>query len=745
MGKHRRFSGPPAKPRFQAPNLLGQAVANLDAGRLQDAENAVRLLLAASPKDGDALNVMGVIELRRGRNAAAIDAFKRAAAVQPRNPGVHLNLGNAFLRANQPKAALDHYETATRLRPGYADAEALKGDALRRLARWPEAALAYERALRGKKDHFAALNGYGLCLLRNGDATGAVEMLSTALERLPSGDRNNRANVLANLGSAMLQTGEGVEGLSALAQAVTLLPESDEISHLLAQNLRHVRVVPEGEAFEAVLQRLLERSDISPSSLASAAVATLKSQPDMSAALEALGQEAVDDVSLQILTSSSLLMTLLKKTPIPDQDVELAMTNVRRHFLLSAGRATLEDQSELICALAQQCFLNEYIYNVTAEEEDAVASLAEALSTSKTTDWASLALLACYLPLVRLDKFELDRTGMPSRMAPLIKQQVDEPKQEQAYAIAVQALTPVTDAISKAVQDQYEENPYPRWTGFSLRAPRPFREAIRDALPHLAEDQLPHTDAPRVLIAGCGTGLETMGVVSSYLTASVLAVDLSRKSLAYGMRKLAEYGFSGVEHGQADILALDKLDSRFDLIHSFGVIHHMSDPQRGLSVLARLLDPGGFLFVGLYSTIARKPVTQVRHLIAEQGVPPTPAGIRGLRRQIMRGEADPQLSILASPASDFWAMSDCRDLMFHVEEHQFTLLEIEQMFAKAGLEFLGLQVPYAPDLTRFREENLDPADLASLEAWHRFEERHPQVFGGTYQLWARKPAAAQID
>ncbi len=681
---------------------------------------------------------MGVIELRRGRNTAAIDLFKRATTAQPRNPGVHLNLGNAFLRTNQPEIALGYYETATRLRPGYADAEALKGDALRKLSRWQEAALAYERALRGKKDFFPALNGYGLCLLHNGDAARAVEMLSAALEGLPSGDRQNRASVLANLGRGMLQIGKGAEGLEALALAATLLPENDEINRLLARNLRHVRSVPNGEGFLSVLQRLLERSDISPSSLASAVVAKIKSQSDLSAAWHALRHDKVDEANLQVLAGSTLLTTLLTKTPIPDQDIELAMTNVRCSLLLFALNACRVAPLELICALAQQCYLNEYIYHVTDEEELGVASLIEGIRASETADLAKLALLACYVPLGSLG-MQLERVELPRCMAALLRQQIDEPQQEQAFASSVQALTSVSDAVSVAVQKQYEENPYPRWTGFTLSAPRPFREAIRDILPHLAEHQLPLTDVPHVLIAGCGTGLETIGVVTSYRTASVLAVDLSRSSLAYGMRKLAEYGLQGVQHKQADILGLDELDSRFDLIHSFGVIHHMSDPQRGLAVLARLLAPGGFFFVGLYSTIARKPVSQVRHLIAEQGISPTPTGIRDLRRQIMLGEADQSLSILASPASDFWAMSDCRDLMFHVEEHQFTLLEIDKMFARAGLEFLGLQVPYAPDLTRFRQESSDPSDFTSLAAWHGFEERHPEVFGGTYQLWARKP------
>jgi len=82
----------------------------------------------------------------------------------------------------------------------------------------------------------------------------------------------------------------------------------------------------------------------------------------------------------------------------------------------------------------------------------------------------------------------------------------------------------------------------------------------------------------------------------------------------------------------------------------------------------------------------------------------------------------------AKMANFFSARKRCRN----------SILEIEQMFAKAGLEFLGLQVPYAPGLTRFREEHPAQSDLTSLVAWHQFEERHPQVFGGTYQLWARK-------
>ena len=55
---------------------------------------------------------------------------------------------------------------------------------------------------------------------------------------------SRRAAVLANLGVALLQTGEGAEGLARLVQAAKLLPESSDIAHLLAANLQDIRVIP---------------------------------------------------------------------------------------------------------------------------------------------------------------------------------------------------------------------------------------------------------------------------------------------------------------------------------------------------------------------------------------------------------------------------------------------------------------------------------------------------------------------
>ena len=55
-----------------------------------------------------------------------------------------------------------------------------------------------------------------------------------------------------------------------------------------------------------------------------------------------------------------------------------------------------------------------------------------------------------------------------------------------------------------------------------------------------------------------------------------------------------------------DILEVTLLETKFDIIESSGVLHHMNDPSQGLKALVGVLKNNGFLKLGLYSELARK-------------------------------------------------------------------------------------------------------------------------------------------
>ena len=122
---------------------------------------------------------------------------------------------------------------------------------------------------------------------------------------------------------------------------------------------------------------------------------------------------------------------------------------------------------------------------------------------------------------------------------------------------------------------------------------------------------------PNVLIAGCGTGQHLVHVIG-YQNSNIVGVDLSLTSLAYAKRKIEETGYKNVEFLQGDILDLKNLNRKFDVIECGGVLHHMRKPLEGLKVLLELLEPHGYLKLGLYSELSRKHLVRVRDFIKEK-------------------------------------------------------------------------------------------------------------------------------
>ena len=129
-----------------------------------------------------------------------------------------------------------------------------------------------------------------------------------------------------------------------------------------------------------------------------------------------------------------------------------------------------------------------------------------------------------------------------------------------------------------------------------------------------------------VLDAGCGGGRWTLGLLR--LGARVLAVDASANAVAgtrAEMERLAPEAVAAgrLETAQVDLLALPEwlAARRFDLVFSFGVLHHTGDTRRALGDVAHLVDQRGMLFVYLYGSrsataAARTVVNTVRAALA---------------------------------------------------------------------------------------------------------------------------------
>src|SRR5262245_23798199 len=82
------------------------------AGRLPQAEAICRQLLAANPRDGEALYLLGLIHYQTGKFEHAIEAFGRAAIEFPKSADIFCNLGVVLQKAGRLEDAVAAYRHA---------------------------------------------------------------------------------------------------------------------------------------------------------------------------------------------------------------------------------------------------------------------------------------------------------------------------------------------------------------------------------------------------------------------------------------------------------------------------------------------------------------------------------------------------------------------------------------------------------------------------------------------------------
>jgi SAM-dependent methyltransferase len=368
-------------------------------------------------------------------------------------------------------------------------------------------------------------------------------------------------------------------------------------------------------------------------------------------------------------------------------------------------------------------------------------ALAAALKDGKPVPGFALAVLAAYFPLYSLEGAEaLPGKSWPEPVAALLTQQIREPQAERELRASIQRLTPIEDEVSRAVQQQYEENPFPRW----VKLARPGRastlnRALREMFPLSGFVEIEKEDGVEFLIAGCGTGQQSIERAQAFAGVKFTAIDLSMASLCYARRKTHELGIANIDYAQADIVKLGSIGRTFDAVESSGVLVAIGDPWGAWRTLISLLRPGGVMSIGLYSEVARRNIVAAQKYLAGRGYRANDEDMRRGRQDIMALDDGSPVKWVTN-AGDFFSMSNCRDMLFHAQEHRFALPRIKDFLTENGLVFLG----FALDEGLFkRYAERFPGDPArtNLEHWHDLEQENPDTFISMYQFWVQKPRA----
>ena len=545
-----------------------------------------------------------------------------------------------------------------------------------------------------------------------------------------------------NMAVVFQNTGYLVDAIENYLQVLRYKPSSSDVYSNVGAILRDVRFAEYEPKFDAFFLEILEEGNYArPSEICHAAVSLLREKPRIQSILKICKSQEIPDKLTKILESlskESLFLKLMSLCPITDLEFEKMLTDIRAAILQNIQTLSYTPSLvQVLSAIATQCFTNEYIYKKTSCEDKALteieSGILEKIIEQTQVCVPEILVMACYKPL----QFFTWNTYIHQTvdLASVVEMQIDQVEKDQKSARSIKTLKEISNAISVDVQEQYEASPYPRWIDLRLeRVPLTIREVARRARLRISNESIFNCILPEVLIAGCGTGQQSIEAGSKFKNSEIVAVDLSATSLAYASRKTNEFGMTNINYMQADILDLYNLDQKFDVIECCGVLHHMDNPFEGWQALTKCLKPGGLMKIALYSKKARASVNTIRKEIAELGIYSDLASIKGFRELVIESKKQDHKAVRSF--ADFYCLSELRDLLFHVKEHQFSIPEIEQMLKKLKLNFCGFESDRA--LNAFISKNSLSDKIYNLSAWNIFENQNLDVFSGMYQFWCQK-------
>lgn len=621
----------------------------------------------------------------------------------------------------------------------------------------PAAKAAYEQAVDCiKKQDFAGAEKYlteslgiaptadaahnlGTLRFMQGQIDKAVELFHQAVTLDPHYDA-----AYANLMRIFHQKGDIAKAIEYSAMAMTAAPDKRAHKIEFIKILNKLKFEISNPEVRRLVTFCLEDGTLNYDKMGLAWLSLMIADPELGAIYNLYKQQNFNFFEKEFgnlkdygaLCSRYFTMGLQQMT-VTNTDFERFLTYLRRLILKDhiADNGVLFSQNflSLMAALSIYCFYTEYVLDISEEEHSWVEALREKLlkQDNIAKDPKSLCILACYENVYKhpcAEKYTAELSGKPELQA-FVKYHLSEPLEEIRISKDIIALTNIESETSVKVQEMYEELPYPRWR---------YIPEITDTLDITPILEVLPKGKLKILNAGCGTGREAIYLARTFPECEVIAVDLSRTSLAYGILKTTLHAVKNVVFRQADILELDKAfeAESFDIIASSGVLHHLEKPEDGLAVLVKILKHGGIMNLALYSETARRSIVNARKVIAEKSFGHDSESARRFRRDIESLLPERDVEILSS-FRDYFFLSEFKDMIFHVMEHRFTIPQLRDMLAKHNLEFMGFKDnPSA--MTEYEAIFPDDPSKRNLDNWHKYETANPDAFQQMYQFWVRK-------
>jgi SAM-dependent methyltransferase len=245
----------------------------------------------------------------------------------------------------------------------------------------------------------------------------------------------------------------------------------------------------------------------------------------------------------------------------------------------------------------------------------------------------------------------------------------------------------------------YDRHPYPPPVGDldTLDALRADGHGERVEHHRVWPERTPET-VTSVLVAGCGTSQAVRHAVRRP-GARVVGIDVSTTAVEHTRSLAARHGVANLEVHRLPIERVEELDERFDHVVCTGVLHHLADPQLGLSSLRRALAPGGAITLMVYARYGRTGVYLLQEYCRRLGITASNGELADLVDTLREIPIGHPLSRLLRESRDFHDDDALADALLNPRDRAYSVPELLDLLAGAGLRFGRWvhQAQYLPD------------------------------------------------
>ncbi len=687
---------------------------------------------------------------RHKRWEQALKTYQELKQHLPASAEVAYLMTDILHKTNQADTSPSHVpETA----PCSLEQELAIGYIFLRLNSFEAAHMAFERALKVDPENTEARIGVSRLHTLKQKYLDAEHILKDILSHHPD---SQMAHI--EIGKLYLKMRLYDKSLVYVLQVLNTDPDNKEMQEVMLELLPSMSENVWSETTDALLARFIDRIDIeSHPAIIHVLVNALKKNTAtlemITYCLQGKWSEFYDgfqSLDIRPILTSAVLVSMFASSPIKNVYLIALFIGFRRSILKYYLQHTVLPSwmHPLAAALSIQSFKTGFLRPAFGSEINAVSIIKHQIHQYNSKETTHIAPLLAKMVIVGM--FEsilyisealtyqkyIEKTDNQYWRS-VLRHHILEPLREQKLTRLIPAYSQPVDQTSQKIFKQYSIYPSPRWQNPNYLSFKTLGDLLACEIPDIPVPALLDTDV-KIMIAGCSTGQDVIEIALAMKFNTIDAVDLSKWSLAYVMRKaqeiLPEATHDKIKYYQADFQNFTQKYQAYDLIICNGAIAENTSPVRAFRSLKELMAPHSFIRFTLPSKTAHTSTQHLKKHLQDHNidVDTTQNGVHTLQQEVWNQNAPQEIiSLRSHPA--FHNTPECIHHFMSAQKHLFSLQEIIDLLEITGIKLLGIAQPAAAH----QYFNALP-NCTDINGWAEREKQYPDIFADGYTLWAYK-------